>query len=117
MCVVGASEENVTKYVINVLWRGLNQSRSSVNFVIDDSGVGEVWQCTDVGDESAINGPTVNPQVPIVCGVCGRQFRRSGDLKRHKCNEPQSDVVQCPTCQRWFKNTRCDILVFAPSIN
>ena len=50
----GASEENVIKYVINVLWRGLNQSRStlvlcSVNSVIDGSGVGEVWQYTDVG--------------------------------------------------------------------
>jgi len=31
-------------------------------------------------------------QFSLVCEVCGRQFRRSGDLKHYKCNEPQSDA-------------------------
>ena len=33
-------------------------------------------------------------------------WERSGDLKHHKYRDPQSDEVQCPTCQHWFKNTR-----------
>jgi len=42
------------------------------------------------------------PAVPmrshlLVRGVCGRQFRRSGDLKHHKCYESQSGAVQCPS--------------------
>ena len=41
-----------------------------------------VHRCREV--ESTTNGPVVN-QFPLVCGVCGRQFRRSGNLKHHKC--------------------------------
>ena len=52
--VCHVSKESVIKHMINVLWRGLNQSKSSpvlfsVNCVIDGSGVKEIWRCTDAG--------------------------------------------------------------------
>jgi len=71
---------------------------------IQDQGAMAVHRCRE--DESATSGPVVEWQLPIVCGVCGRQFSRTGDMKRHKCSEPQPDVVQCPICNHWFKNTR-----------
>ena len=56
-------------------------------------------------DEPAV-GRLANLQVPVICGICGQQLRRPGDLKYHKCTESQVDTVQCPTCQQWFKNSR-----------
>ena len=47
----------------------------------------------------------------IVCRVCGRAFRRQGDLKRHKCLserekpvEEQQGTAQCAVCRRWFRS-------------
>jgi len=105
MCVAGVFREIVTKHDTNAQW-SLSKSRlvlCSVSSVIDGSGVKVVWQCINVEVELTTNRPAVN-QFPLVC-VFGRQFRRFGDLKRHKCRDPQPDEVQCPTCQRWFKNT------------
>ena len=38
--------------------------------------------------------------------IDGMQFKRPGDLRCHKCTEPQVDAVLCLTSQRWFKNSR-----------
>lgn len=47
----------------------------------------------------------------VVCNVCGRTFRRPGDLKRHKCvqerQKPVQDqrgAVQCVLCNRWLRS-------------
>ena len=47
----------------------------------------------------------------VECEVCGRNFRREGDKKRHKCmNErrkpvsQQKGAVHCVTCCSWFKS-------------
>jgi len=63
-----------------------------------------VHRCRE--DELATSGPVVYQQLPKVCGVCRRQFSRTGDMKCHKCSEPQSNAVQCPTCHHWFRSTR-----------
>ena len=79
----------------------------SINFVIDGSGVEAlaVHRCKEES-EPAVDRLAVNLQMPVMCGICGRQFRRSGDLKHHKCTEPQDDAVQCLTSQQWFRNAR-----------
>ena len=52
-----------------------------------------------------------NAEQPIVCNDCGRSFRRSGDIKRHKCLSErakpiseQSGAVQCVYCQKWMRS-------------
>ena len=47
----------------------------------------------------------------VQCKECGRYFRRSGDMKRHKCRsermrpiEDQRGAVQCGHCNRWFRS-------------
>ena len=61
----------------------------SVNFVIDGLGVGGlvVHRCREES-EPAVDELAVNPLVPVICGICGRQFRSSGGLQRLKCTEP-----------------------------
>ena len=49
------------------------------------------------------------PSNQVQCEQCHRQFRREGDLKRHKCIaerqkpiDQQRGATQCPVCKRWF---------------
>ena len=63
-----------------------------------------------VEEESAQTGGTRSDK-QIVCRVCGRAFRRHGDLKRHKCLserekpvEEQQGAAQCAVCRRWFQS-------------
>ena len=65
-----------------------------------------------ISDHCTCNGESesVVPQ-EVLCTVCQRSFRRSGDLKRHKClperEKPvhlQRGAVQCERCQYWFKS-------------
>jgi len=80
-----------------------------------------VHRCREV--ESTTNGPAVN-QFLLVGGVCGRQFRRSGDsiinaviLSLMKYNVQLVNVglrtlEALPYTIEW--NTRCKIIVFVP---
>lgn len=45
------------------------------------------------------------------CEVCSRVFKRTGDLKRHKCSSErqkpvceQRGATQCTTCMKWFRS-------------
>ena len=67
-------------------------------------------------EESAQTGGMRSDE-QIVCRVCGRAFRRQGDLKRHKCLserkkpvEEQQGAAQCAVCRRWFRSA-CDLAV------
>ena len=71
-----------------------------------------VRQCRrdQVEEDSAQTGGTRSDE-QIVCRVCGRAFRRQGDLKRHKCLserekpvEEQQGAAQCAVCWRWFQS-------------
>ena len=63
-----------------------------------------------VEEESAQTGGTRSEE-QIVSRVCGRAFRRQGDLKRHKCLserekpvEEQQGAAQCAVCRRCFRS-------------
>ena len=52
--------------------------------------------------------------LPFTCHQCNRSFRRTGDLRRHKCDSRRSrarsgaqgaDVLQCRTCHRTFRRS------------
>jgi hypothetical protein len=77
-------------------------------------GAGEVWQCTNAGEEDLEEGTgraAVVSQGRVECRECSRTFSRQGDLKRHRCLherrkpvQEQRGSVQCKECLRWFKS-------------
>ena len=55
--------------------------------------------------------------LPFTCHQCNRSFRRTGDLRRHKCDSRRSrarlgaqgaDELQCRTCHRTFRRKKCE---------
>ena len=59
--------------------------------------------------QALVSSGATTEGVTCAVAVCGRSFRRPGDLKRHKCTEErrkpvgeQAGSVQCTVCQRWF---------------
>ena len=68
-----------------------------------------VHKCSAL-EQSAQASNAVSGQL-FLCSVCHRTFRRSGDLKRHKCLDErakticeQRGAVQCQHCQRWMRS-------------
>ena len=66
----------------------------------------EKWRASSLlGGSSAL---------PFTCHQCNRSFRRTGDLRRHKCDSRRSrarlgaqgaDKLQCRTCHRTFRRS------------
>ncbi len=70
-----------------------------------------VHTCRREEDDESEEQLTNAAAVDVICSVCGRNFARPGDLKRHKCLQErlkpvkdQQGAVQCGVCQRWFRS-------------
>ena len=87
---------------------GVVQSQRCERWFRSEGGLA-VLKCS-VLEQSAWATNTVNSQ-PFLCSLCHRTFRRSGDLKRHKCSDErvkaiceQRGAVKCQHCQHWMRS-------------
>ena len=105
LSVEGTSDERVIRPVTSVLLRGESHCVNKlvlccVSAVVDGSEPEEGWQYIFAGGRNKYHPARSEVSAEgVMCGVCGRKFRRPGDMKRHKCREERGQSGGRPN---WF---------------